>query len=32
VNESLAMAADAYVVKPSDLSELKDRVQELAKS
>jgi hypothetical protein len=31
VNDSLAMAADAYVVKSSDLSELKIRVHELAK-
>jgi len=28
-NDSLAMAADAYVVKSSDLSELKNRVHEL---
>lgn len=29
INDSLAMAADAYVVKSSDLSELKNRVSEL---
>jgi DNA-binding NarL/FixJ family response regulator len=28
-NDALAMAADAYVVKSSDLSELKKRVHEL---